>query len=139
MRSIVKGIESFLAARNATEVKVKIYDPGGIGARLVPFTKQIVVFFNLGTRRFNWGYIFDNEVFTRRNVNWRFEEDFTKIRRKDMEKCPKHCWHKIKVKHIYEMDLKACGINYAFGVFYIEICLACGKIKGRHAKDTFRF
>ena len=47
-----------------------------------------------------------------------------------MKKCPKHSWVIIKARHIYEIDLKPGAVNYAFGVFYVNICVKCGKIKG---------
>jgi len=44
-------------------------------------------------------------------------------------KCPKHCWHKIKVQHIFQVDLDPGGLNYYFGVRFIEICLKCNKVR----------
>ena len=84
MKKIVKGIEWFLDARNATDVKVHIYDPGCIGAKLVPFTKQIRVIFQLGKKRYRWEYIFDDQLFTKANILYHFKKDFHK--KKDLPK-----------------------------------------------------
>ena len=47
-----------------------------------------------------------------------------------MKRCKKHWWHRIKIKHIYELDLRPGALNIAIlDLPEIEICTSCYKVR----------
>jgi len=79
MKKIVEGITYFLEFRKATEVVVTVYDQGFIGDRLIPFTKQVRVIFDMKEKRYRWDCLFDDQMFNYAFVMHRFKEDFQKF------------------------------------------------------------